>query len=323
MKRLKVTVIIPAYNSEEYIGRCLESVLRQSYQDFEVLVINDGSRDNTDAVVKEFAKKDRRVRYVEQKNMGVARTRNKAIKLAKGEFITFVDNDDYIDEDYLESLLPTGMEDVVTSGFKRPDKNGKIVTQMKLIDTEWSKFMNPMPWAKIYRRSFVVENGLEFLDNNIGEDIYFNLVAMLTAKKVKILDYVGYNWFYNTGSISNTKHKDFEKVDIFRLLNSCYDELKRRGLLEKNYQLVEFFFYRFIMWFLLYACKGQKKTKIDKVYTKLFEWLEERFPEYRKNRMMKGNLPGEVRATRVACRVFAWFHGMGLGKILIGVWAKI
>ena len=318
----RVSVIIPAYNSEKYIGRCLDSVLGPSFTDFELIVINDGSQDGTDEIVKDYVRKDKRIRYLKQKNMGVAKTRNKGVKIAKGEFIAFIDNDDYIDKDYLEKLLPRRGEDIVISGYKRPDETGKIVMQMKLIDTEWSKFMCPTPWAKIYRRDFIIKNKLEFLDNNIGEDVYLNLIAMVATNKIRILDYVGYNWFYNTKSISNTKHKKYGEVDIFRLLNVCYDEIKRRGLLEENYQLMEFFFYRFIVWFLLYAAKGAKKVEIDKVYNELFDWLEERFPDYRKNKLLKGKLPGEIKATRLAYKTFLKFQRVGLGKVLIWTYAK-
>lgn len=323
MKKPKVTVIIPAYNSEEYIGRCLDSVLSQTFQDFEILVINDGSKDNTGEIVKEYSKKDKRIKYMEQKNMGVARTRNRAIHLAKGDLIAFIDNDDFIDDDYLETLLPEKGEEVVVSGFKRPDENGKIITQMKLKDSGWSRFMNPTPWAKIYRKSFIVDNNISFLDNDIGEDIYFNLVAMLMAKKARILDYVGYNWFYNKASVSSTKHKNYNEVDIFKLLNSCYDELKKRDLLISNKELIEFFFYRFIVWFLLYAAKGSSKKEIDKVYDELFKWLGERFPDYKNNRFLKGNLPGEIKSMRLVYKIFMKFHKMGLGKMLVWSYAKI
>lgn len=323
MKHLTVSIIIPAYNAEEYIGKCIESVLKQSWQDFEILVLDDGSKDKTGQIVKEYVKKDERVKYIKQQNMGVARTRNKGVKMARGEYIAFIDNDDFIDTDYLETLLPKDDTEIMVSGFKRPDESGKIVAKMRLRDTEWSKFMNPTPWAKIYRRDFIVDNKIEFLDNNIGEDIYFNLVAMLTAKKVQILDYVGYNWFYNRKSISNTEHKDFEKIEVFKLLNSCYDELKKRDLIEQNYQLVEFFFLRFIVWFLLYSSKGQKKQKIDVMYNKLFDWLKQRFPDYRKNELLKmGKLPGEARSTRMIYEVFMKCHKVGISKSLIRVYAR-
>ena len=323
MKRPAVTVIIPAYNAEKYIGKCIESVLGQSWQNFEILVIDDGSTDGTGKVVKDYVKQDARVKYVKQKNMGVAKTRNKGVKMAEGEFVAFIDNDDYIDKDYLEKLRPREGEEVVISGFKRPDENGKIVSEMRLKNTEWSRFMNPTPWAKMYRKDFILKNEIEFLDNNIGEDIYFNLVAMLLAKEVRIIDYVGYNWFYNRKSVSSTAHKDFNKIDVFKLLNSCYNELNKRDLIEQNYQLVEFFFWRFIVWFLLYASKGQEKQKIGELYDKLFGWLEERFPDYQKNELLKmGKLPGEARKTRVIYEIFMRCHKMGLGKSLVNVYAR-
>ena len=324
MKNPLVTVVIPAYNAEKYIGECLDSILKQTMHDFEVLVIDDGSTDGTGDVVKDLAKKDERIKYIKQKNMGVARTRNMGVGLAKGEFIAFMDNDDFIDRDYLEKLLPKKDEDVVICGFKRPDENGKIVKEMRLKDARWSKFMNPTPWAKVYRKSFIIDNKLEFLDNNIGEDIYFNLIGMLVAERVRIIDYTGYNWFYNRASVSSTAHKDFKKIDIFKLLNSCYDELKKRDLLQKNYELLEFFFYRFIVWFLLYATKGQKKEAIDDIYDKLFVWLEERFPEFTDNKLLKrGQLEGEEKKTRIAYELFLRAYKIGLGKSLIWAYARV
>lgn len=324
MNKPLVTVIIPAYNSEKYIGRCIESVLNQTMKNFELLVIDDGSKDDTGKIVCEYKDRDKRIRYYRQDNMGIARTRNKAIKLAKGDFIAFMDNDDYIDKDYLDVLLPRKGEDIVISGFKRPDKNGKIVKKMRLSNEMWSKFMNPTPWAKIYRRSFIIDNKLFFLDNNIGEDIYFNLIAMLQARKVKILSYVGYNWYYNTESVSSTMHRNFHDVDVLRLLESCYDEIARRGLLEKNRDLVEFFFFRFVVWFLLYSCKGQKKADINDIYERLFNWFLERFPNFLKNKYLKhGALPGEERMTRMAYKCFLEFYKRGLGSLFIWIYAKL
>lgn len=323
MKRPKVSVIIPAYNSEKYIGRCLDSILNQSFEDFEVLVINDGSKDRTGEIIQEYEKKDKRIRYFEQKNMGVAKTRDKAIKLAKGDYVSFVDNDDYIERDYLGKLLPTKNEEIIISGYKRPDSNGHIKMKIELKDGFWSRLLVIAPWAKIYRKDFIVNNKIKFLDNNIGEDVFFNLIAMLTAKDVKILDYVGYNWFYNEKSVSNTKHKKYRESDIFKLLDSCYDEIKKRKLLEDNYDMISFFFYRFIVWFLLYAAKGEKKIEIERTYDSLFKWLDERFPDYKKNKLLKGNLAGEIKSTRLIYKTFLRFQKIGLGKALVRAYAKI
>lgn len=323
MKNPKVTIIIPAYNSQEYIERCLDSVLVQTFRDFEVLVINDGSTDNTGEVVKGYAEKNKQIRYVEQKNMGVAKTRNKALKLANGEFVAFLDNDDFIDNDYIEKLLPSKNEDIVISGYRRSDARGRIVKEVRLEKTNWSKFVVPAPWAKIYKRKYLLDNKIEFLDNNIGEDVYFNLIALLSTGKIKILRYVGYNWFFNEKSVSNTKQKRYSDINVFDLLNESYDELKKRELLDANYDQLELFYYRYIVWFLLYAAKGAKKAEIDKIYDELFEWLGKRFPDYKSNKLLKGDLPGEVRSTRIVYKIFMKFHRMGLGKILVWGYAKI
>ena len=324
MKRPVVTVIIPAYNAEKYIGRCLDSVLKQSFKDFEILVIDDGSTDKTGDIVKRYAENDRRINYVRQKNEGVARTRNKAMKLAKGDYVAFIDNDDYIDDDYIEALLPREGEDVVMSGYKRPDENGKIIKEVCLKNVEWSKFVVPTPWAKICKKDYLLNNKIEFLDNNIGEDVYFDLLTVLSTDKIRIVDYVGYNWFFNNKSVSNTKQKNFNNLDVFKLLNSSYDELKRRGLLENNYEVMELFFFRYIVWFLLFSSKGRSKAEIEKKYDELFLWLGERFPDYEKNKLLKpGALPGEVKSTRLAYEIFVKFHKMKLGKLLAVVYAKI
>lgn len=325
MSKPKVTVIIPVYNAEKYIGRCLDSVLGQSFQDFEILVINDGSMDGSDVILKKYAKEyPKKIKYVKQENKGVAKTRNEAIVAAKGEFVAFIDNDDYIDKDYLEKLLPRAGEDIVISGYRRPDENGVDRAEVELMDAPWSRFVVMAPWAKIYRTEFLRSKKIEFLDNNIGEDVYFNLVAMLEAEKVRISRYVGYNWFYNEESVSNSKQKDFSGLDVFRLLNSSYDELKKRGLVEKNKDILELYYYRYIVWFLLFTCKGQSRKKIDIMYRRLFGWLGDVFPGYKKNTLLKGReLEGEVKLTRAIYKTFMFSHKLGLGEALVWLYAKV
>lgn len=319
-----VSVIVPVYNAEKYVSVCMDSILAQTYTDFEVLCFNDGSSDGSLKILRDYEKKDKRVKVIDQKNMGVAKTRNKAVGQARGEFVAFMDNDDFVDSDYLERLLPRKGEDVVISGYRRPDQDGIIKTEVRLDNEYWSRFVVVAPWAKIYRKDFIVKNKLEFLDNNIGEDVYFNLLAMLTARNVRVLDYVGYNWFINDKSVSNTKQRTFDGLDVMFLLDSCYEQLDKRNILKDNYDVVELYFYRYIVWFLLFASKGQNRRMIGEKYDELFVWLEERFPNYKNNKLLKrGKLPGEMKVTRIAYEVFLRFHKMGLGKMLVAVYAKV
>lgn len=320
----KVTIIIPAYNCEEWIGRCLDSILNQTYQDFDILVINDGSSDGTDDVSRKYAADyPKKIKYVKQKNMGVAKTRNKAINMAEGKYVTFVDCDDFVDSDYIERLLPRDGEDIVMSGYKRPNTEGKIIREVHLEKEYFSKFVVPAPWAKIYRKDFLTKNKIEFLDNNIGEDVYFNLIATLSTERIRIEDYVGYNWFFNEKSVSNTKQKNFKNLDVMKLLDSSYDELLERGLVQKNYQELKLFYYRYMVWFLLFSSKGASFSEIKEEKKRLFGWLKKRFPGYQKNKLLKGTLPGEIKSTRLAYKAFGVLSKMHLDDISVWLYSKV
>lgn len=324
----KVSVIIPVYNSEKYIGRCLESVLNQTYSNFEIIVINDGSKDNSQKIIDEYKEKyPDKIISINQQNKGVAITRNESIKRATGKYIMFVDNDDFLDIDYIETFVNEAEKndyDIVLGGYRRPNENGKIIKKLKLKDTEWSKLMITAPWAKIYKKDYLLKNKFEFLNTNIGEDVYFNLSAMLISNKIKIIPYIGYNWFYNTESISNTKQKNINKLQIYELLNSCYDSLKNRNLMNNHYEIIEAYFMRYIFWILTYTTKKQKYNIINEQYDKVFKWLKEKFPNYKKNKLIGFFKPkGELKSIRFATKIFYIFHSINLGKIFIYFYSKL
>lgn len=325
-KEVKVTVIIPVYNSEKYIGRCLDSVINQTYKNIDIMVINDGSKDNSQKIIEEYVSKYKNIELINQENKGVSKTRNEAIKRAKTKYIMFIDNDDFIDEDYIEVLLKSIEEDdfdVVISGYRRPNENGRIIKELRLKDTEWSKMMILAPWSKIYKREYLIKNDIEFLQNNIGEDIYFNLQALFLSNKVKSIDYIGYNWFFNTKSVSNTIQKDFRKIAVFRLLDECYEVIKNKKILENNYEIMEMHFIRYIIWFLSFSTKKVNYKSISEEYYKLFNWLYERFPNYKNNKMIGVIKPeGEALCVRLELKIFMILHKVGLGKMAVFIYSR-
>ena len=125
----KVTIIIPVYNSAEYIGKCIESILNQTYHDYDILIVNDGSKDNSQQIINEYKEKyPNKITAIEQENKGVARTRNESIKRATGKYIMFMDNDDYLDKDYIETFVKEIEKAILTSDLGlNPTNDGKVI----------------------------------------------------------------------------------------------------------------------------------------------------------------------------------------------------
>lgn len=323
----KVTIIIPVYNSAEYIGKCIESILKQTYKDYNILIINDGSKDNSQEIIDKYKERyPDKITAIEQENKGVARTRNESIKRATGKYIMFMDNDDYLDEDYIETFIneiEKSNYDVVIGGYRRITETGKILKTLKLNDEQWSKYMIMAPWAKIYRKQYLIENNITFLENNLGEDMYFNLKALLLGN-VKSINYVGYNWFFNTKSVSNTIQKNITQLQVFELINSCYDMLNENKILEKNYEMLEAHFIKYIIWLILFSTKKLDYKTISKEYDKLFGWLKQKFPNYKKNKVIKLWKPkGELLSIRLIVVTMSIANKMKFGKILVYIYSLI
>ena len=223
----KVSIVIPAYNSEKYIKDCILSLQRQTYKNIEIIVVNDGSKDSTLEILNELAKEYNNLIVLTQENHGIAYTRNRGIEFATGEYLMFMDNDDSMKEDCIEMLLSRILEtdaDMVIGGYRRITPEGKVLEEMVLTKDEWAKFRMVSPWGRIMKTQFVREHNLKFGDYKMGEDSYFNVTAYGESDKIITTDYVGYNWIYRDESVSNTTQK--------KVANSPIPFLE--GLIERN-----------------------------------------------------------------------------------------
>lgn len=324
----KVSIIIPVYNVEKYLERCLESILNNTYKNIEIILVNDGSTDNSQNIINEYVKKyPNLVIGKVQENQGPAEARNVAMDMATGEYIMFIDSDDFVEKDYIEKYLePLDDDDydLIIGGYYKSNDE-KILYTVPLKDEPWSMYMVMGPYARLYKKSFLKENNINFIKVNIGEDIYFNLQANAMAKKVKVLEYVGYHWYLNTNSISNTVHKDIKNVEIDKMLNASYDSLKEKNAItDKNYELLELYFFNFIIWALQWTTQKTKFKEMAKEYDKLFKWLEERFPNYKKSKLIGITKPkGERLQIRLMFWIFMILHKMHLGKIAVFIFSRI
>ncbi|MCS4488040.1 glycosyltransferase family 2 protein [Streptococcus sciuri] len=240
MKKPVISIVIPVYNAQKYIAKCIDSILEQDFTDFELLLLNDGSTDDSLSILNHYARIDERVKVVDKTNEGAAKTRNKGIKQAKGTYITFIDSDDYVDSDYLRQLYTAiSLEnlDIVIAGFRRVDDE-KVLSETVLGNTEWSKYMLMTPWGRLFRRDFLIDNCLHFIDYTM-EDLYFNSVALSKTTKVKTISYVGYNYYLNPLSITSVDHKGIkEEIDILYILKSIHEKVNETDLYKFLYKKI-------------------------------------------------------------------------------------
>lgn len=191
-----ISIIVPVYNAENTLRQCVDSILSQEYKNFELLLIDDGSKDASPAICDEYAAKDDRVRVFQKENGGVSSARNVGLENAKGEWISFIDSDDYITQGYLGGV-DERIEDVLIKGYKKTTANG--IEEERSADTlnhisEFKPFLNHYitdsllraPWTKFYKKSVIGE--LRFLlDMKIGEDAYFVFKYLAKCKSFAVL----------------------------------------------------------------------------------------------------------------------------------------
>ncbi len=250
-----ISVIMPVYNAEKYLKESVESVLRPTFSDFELILVNDGSKDNSLNLCIEYASKDNRVRVVNKSNCGASSARNKGLQLAKGRYISFIDSDDYIDEDFLEEsyyCLETKAVDIFVSGIKMETfDREKIIEETiyklgkpsqeyttKGILEDWGRFFAPgcicAPYCKLYRKDILLSNNIEFDETmNRQEDSYFNLQIFEATSKIWFSDKVYYHYCrQNTDSLFNTFQKNIYEchAKVFYKL----DELMERFYVNNN-----------------------------------------------------------------------------------------
>lgn len=226
----KITIIVPAYNVEQYIDRCINSILKQTFSCLEIIAIDDGSSDATGAILDELAKKDGRLIVVHQANAGLVMVREKGIAMATGDFVGFVDGDDAVDPDMYERLLSNLLEadaDISHCGLRVywDDSTtelhygtGKKMVQSSsdaLRDLLQGKIYDSSLCNKLYRRELLSDSCLD-LSIQSNEDLLRNFVLFSRAEKIVYEDFCGYQYWSRKNSMSNDAHVIRRALQIIR-----------------------------------------------------------------------------------------------------------
>lgn len=219
---MKISVITPVYNAEDHLDKCIQSVLNQSFTNLELILINDGSKDSSGAICDSYAKKDPRVKVFHQENGGPSVARNKGINVMKGDFVAFIDADDYVDTDYLEAFLPLDVylnikNSIVMQGYKMELGNGEVEVhkfQRKLYPKSlYSELFystnliqrHPFACIKLFPVHLIKENNIYFPEDiKFGEDFIFVLKCLKYSENVSFVDQTGYHYQYNDDSLTRS-----------------------------------------------------------------------------------------------------------------------
>ncbi|MGN0620891.1 MAG: glycosyltransferase family 2 protein [Porcipelethomonas sp.] len=215
-----ISIIVPVYNVEKYLDRCIKSILRQSFKDFELIIVDDGSSDNCPEMCDEWAEKDDRIRVIHQKNQGLSAARNSGIKIAQGRYLSFIDSDDWIADtmiqDLYDLLVETGADISVCGFVKAADENVKIKSESPYVRTysrdEFMKIILRIKsnrcihyaWGKLYKKE-VLDPEAHYPVGMLNEDVEGMFKALVKADKISETTKAGYFYYENNDSISRRK----------------------------------------------------------------------------------------------------------------------
>lgn len=272
----KLSIIVPVYNVEKYLPKCLESLIKQTLKDIEIICVNDGSIDNSLAILKEFASKDSRIKIIDNQHQGVAKTRNTGIEQSTGEYIGFVDSDDYIDIDFFEKLYNSATKsnsDIAIASIlkhknffniynaKYTKEETAITIQDKIKLCEDKKHFFFYAWNKIYHSGFIKENNIKFSEGQIYEDVMFAIKALYYSNKIISVYGTKYHYIEHENSLTKYKDKTGEKEhDLIK----AYSELQE-FCNSKNIEIPERLNYytKENFGFILNLYKGKYQSKIQ------------------------------------------------------------
>ena len=259
-----VSIIVPVYNAENNVARCIESVLKQDYENFELILMNDGSKDSSGSICDEYAARDERIRVIHKENSGVSDTRNKAIDMARGEYLQFIDSDDWITSDATGLMIRMAKEnncEMVIADFyrvigERLAHKGDIHEDGLLTREEFALHMMENPadfyygvlWNKLYRRDIVEKYELR-MDENISwcEDFIFNMEYIRHIENVYALHVPIYYYVKTPGSLVSQGMSITKTIQMKRTVFKCYNEFYKDIFKEEDYEKRRRQVYRFLV----------------------------------------------------------------------------
>ena len=309
---IDISIIVPIYNAERYLRKCLDSLVNQTKKELEFILVNDGSTDTTEDIIKTY--KDKRIKYFKNKNQGIGKTRNFGIEKSTGKYIMFVDSDDYLEKNACEILYNKAINtnsDLVVCDFYKVYENEEL-EEVRLIDFKQTSLkkmpslinkINLSPWNKIYKRELITSNNLKFIENLKYEDAPFVLQSVFYAKNIsKVNECLNY---YVIHGNSETTVRDKKCFDILKIIDIIRNDLKEEYLKEELDNLTV----RIVTNYTIQQ-RMQKDKEIGMEFIdKAFAYLKKEVPDYKSNKYYPGRgikriIEKNKTLTKLYCKLY-------------------
>lgn len=269
---VKVSIVVPVYNSSKTIDRCINSLLNQSYKNIEIVLVDDGSKDDSLKIIKKYKKDNKNVIAVHQENQGAGIARNTGIKKSSGDYVTFVDSDDELAEEAIEKMVNKLKKDtdVLVSGFKKIDSNGKIIMRRIPEDNLWTQFKYNSTVFKFYNLNYINKYNIRYSNNVLFEDMFFSFNAYSHTNNIEVYK----NDLYIIHSNPHSITYDFKRKPLWpvnELLNNLYDLIDKEKYDKK---MLEYYFLKIIILNVFVYIEGHSTSDINKMYITDYNWLK-------------------------------------------------
>ena len=294
---MKVSVIVPVYNVESYLEKCLKSLVNQTLKGLEIIIVNDGSTDSSEKIINKYAKKHSNIISIKKENGGVSEARNLGLQKATGEYIGFLDSDDWLSNDMYERMYEkakSGNFDIVACDTEAifPDKKVYISSNIKEDNVSNKELMidaYAVIWNKIYKKEII--EGIKFKKNmNFCEDVEFLYMVYSKVKTVGVIKEPLHNYLQREGSLTYVYDKK-----LYQLIESMDDIIeyyKENKIFYKYQKELEYTYVRYLYaTFVKRIAKTRNKIEFDRAVNTVIEKVKKNFPNYKKNIYLKGLKP--------------------------------
>ena len=290
----KVSVIVPFYNVEGYIEKCLDTLVNQTLEDIEIILVNDGSKDNSILIAKKFLENyPKKIVYLEKENGGLSDARNFGIPYAKGEYIAFLDSDDYVEKNMYEEMYALAKKensDMVQCNFywEYPDLNKKKIADMPKYSGKKEMFEKTRveAWNKLIKREILEESKVEFPKGLRYEDVEFTYKLVPYINKVSFIEEPLVHYIQRKNSISNSQNE--RTKEIFNVLDNVIEYYKEKDLYDEYKDVIEYIYVKTVFCSsLLRMTKIPNENIQEALLEETWKNVNSKFPNWKKNEILK------------------------------------